>query len=497
MALALPGVASADVLYAAPGGSGGVCSESAPCEIHNAVETVAVNGDEVILKPGTYMVGGDAVDMTKDVLVHGESGSPRPRVEAAGDSAFQLLHADAELEDVSLFSDLQAVSVFLGRLDRIVATATASGGVACFLVPQTISPTSVLMRNSACIATGTFADAVNSNVNAGGNDYFGPTIRNSTLIATATESVAIDLNCLATPGGGCEMDVRNSIVAGEATDVLATASGDAVVTVTLQGSNYDTEGENGNASVTDPGTGSNHTAQPLLGDTDSGDVSQQLGSPTINAGVSPADAGTLDLDREPRSAGEIDIGADELVLRCAGATATHPGTNGADTINGTNGDDVVAALAGNDLVDTGPGNDLVCAGSGNDRVFTRAGFDRVFGEAGADRIFGGAARDFLFGQQGFDRLFGGAGGDRAFGGGQLDRLFGGPGFDRLFGQAGHDRAFGNAGRDLLNGAAGRDRLFGGAARDRILGLGGRPDRCFGGAGRDRGGRGCERRVSLP
>jgi hypothetical protein len=196
-------------------------------------------------------------------------------------------------------------------------------------------------------------------------------------------------------------------------------------------------------------------------------------------------------------ASAIGTSADPCTPTCAGNAATHVGTNGSDTITGTNGRDVVVAFGGNDAIFTGPGNDVVCAGFGHDRVFTRAGSDRIFGEQGADRAFGGGGRDVFFGQQGFDRFSGGGGADRAFGGGQLDRLFGGPGFDRLLGQAGHDRIFGNAGRDFLNGAAGRDRLFGGAARDRILGLGGRPDRCFGGAGRDRGGRGCERRRSIP
>ena len=221
------------------------------------------------------------------------------------------------------------------------------------------------------------------------------------------------------------------------------------------------------------------------------------GSPAIDL-LTGACAGTDQRGTARPQGPACDSGAFEVAVpRCGGRNPTHLGTAGADTINGTNGDDVVLALGGSDFIDTGPGDDLVCAGDGNDRVFTRAGVDRVFGEGGADRIFGGAARDFLFGQQGFDRLFGGAGGDRAVGGAQLDRLFGGPGFDRLLGQAGHDRLFGNAGKDFLNGAAGRDRLFGGAASDKLLGLGGRPDRCFGGPGSDRGGKGCERRVSIP
>ncbi|MFL5901738.1 MAG: hypothetical protein ACJ75S_11130 [Solirubrobacterales bacterium] len=117
-------------------------------------------------------------------------------------------------------------------------------------------------------------------------------------------------------------------------------------------------------------------------------------------------------------------------VSCRGATATVPGTPGADRLVGTAGPDVIVGLGGSDAIFGLSGRDLVCAGGGNDRVNAGSAADRVFGGAGADLIRGRGGPDLLAGNPGADVLAGNAGSDRLRGGRGFDRCSGGAGLDR-------------------------------------------------------------------
>lgn len=112
---------------------------------------------------------------------------------------------------------------------------------------------------------------------------------------------------------------------------------------------------------------------------------------------SPADAGDY---------GEAEISyltVEHSPLACAGVTATHRGTAGADVIRGTAGNDVIATGGGNDIVIAAGGDDLVCGGAGNDVLKGGSGNDRLLGERGVDRLKGGGGkRDLCVGGPGAD-----------------------------------------------------------------------------------------------
>jgi hypothetical protein len=48
-----------------------------PCSLKRAVETVAMNGDEVVLAPGLYSPPS-TVSISKPIYVHGEAGQRLP-----------------------------------------------------------------------------------------------------------------------------------------------------------------------------------------------------------------------------------------------------------------------------------------------------------------------------------------------------------------------------------------------------------------------------------
>src|SRR5258705_12455711 len=78
-----PAADAASQRFASPTGAGSACTQPSPCDIQTAVEDVSVmDGDEVILLPGSYDVGADDVDLFKAITVHGQEGQPRPTVSA-------------------------------------------------------------------------------------------------------------------------------------------------------------------------------------------------------------------------------------------------------------------------------------------------------------------------------------------------------------------------------------------------------------------------------
>jgi hypothetical protein len=85
LVLALPSAASAQTTrYAEPGGTGeeNVCAQSDPCSLDDAVEDDSVvDGDEVIVLPGTYDdLAGDGLLIADRINLHGAHGGPRPLI---------------------------------------------------------------------------------------------------------------------------------------------------------------------------------------------------------------------------------------------------------------------------------------------------------------------------------------------------------------------------------------------------------------------------------
>jgi hypothetical protein len=144
-----------------------------------------------------------------------------------------------------------------------------------------------------------------------------PTLRNVTAYAPTGEAMQID----GASGAQISFDVKNSILLGSGpNDISVSQTGGANVNIALAHSNYDTVNASGGATVTDPNTANNQTADPDFVSAPSFDFHQAPISPTVDAGDGSASSlGTLDLDRENRitdgdcdGTSAPDIGADEL-----------------------------------------------------------------------------------------------------------------------------------------------------------------------------------------
>jgi hypothetical protein len=101
-ALLVPATATAATRYAAPGG-GMVpgCAQVAPCSLEYAI-TAASPGDEVVVTSGQYTVGA-TIETETPLWIHGQQGSPKPRVFAADKSVLKSF-APQRISDLSFES---------------------------------------------------------------------------------------------------------------------------------------------------------------------------------------------------------------------------------------------------------------------------------------------------------------------------------------------------------------------------------------------------------
>jgi Ca2+-binding RTX toxin-like protein len=440
-------MASAAVRHAAPGGSGTACTQAAPCDIQVAVEDQAVvNGDEVILAPGTYNIGNNALLANDAINLHGTPGAPRPLINANAGFVAVLIGAFGRLEDVEVRNSAPGIAVIVihgAVAERMIATSSATNGAGCYLQPDPAAP--AVLEGSACIATGAGGTGLIASLGVSAGVQALATMRNVTAVGTGPASIGVK-SASSGSGGSVTLRAVNVIAIGTGADASADGGpGGSTAFTQLTFSNYDSQQELTNGTVTDPGHDSNVTGPALLVNPAAGDVHQRPGSWTIDRGSGAA--GGADLDGESRFQGAApDIGADELtVLRrgrqCSRQTATIV-ASGPGEIHGTPGRDVIIGSGGHDVIDSGGGHDLICSLGGRDLI--RAG-------SGDDRVRAAGAGDKLFGEKGRDRLLGGAG---------RDRLRGGPGKDVLVGQAGADRLAGGGGRDRCGKGSAKDRASG-------------------------------------
>jgi hypothetical protein len=317
-ALALGGAApaaAATTRYAAPDGSGTLCTQAAPCSIETAL---SASSDAVELAQGDYAVGSTLDVSSRDV--HGEPGKPRPDITYSGGSAAiegsgvtSLTHiridapsgsgVRAEVCDATTFQDLVVESAGVG-----IECDTGIG---------------FLVRNAA-VHSGAGGPALRFSAGLGG-DVNG-TLRNVTATSSgsyALELIAVnfDTPCTTAPAGTdahATVNARNVIArAAGPTDIRLHGGCFAGATsLDVDYSNYAPAGIDPTTSVAEPGTpavadgGHNQHTAPLF--TADG-FHEQAMSPTVDAGTEDAQTGTADIDGGPRELGLApDIGADEL-----------------------------------------------------------------------------------------------------------------------------------------------------------------------------------------
>lgn len=447
--LLAPTAAAGAVRVAAPGGTGTACSAVLPCDLHTAVEAPeVVDGDEVILLPGTYAAGSDPLIAVDTIAIRGAVAPTRPVIDSGSGLALVLSAPGASLENIELRTSAFGIGLIVGAgtsARRVISIAAAPGASGCYLVANSAAPP--LLQNSACIATGPAGIGLDSSSTVAPGVDAASLLRNVTAFASGPASTGIR-SAASGSGGSVTVDGLNVIASGSGSDVSAIGDGAGAAAIAdMSFSAYDSESEAAKGSVSDPGSDTNLTLPPLLVDPAAGDVHQRRGSWTIDRGGKGV-SGDGDIDGDARFQGPApDIGADEFtnaprVPKCFGEAATLLARPGAGPVGGSAARDVIVGTPGPDLILSAGGHDLVCGLGGGDTILGGSGRDKAKGQGGADSLFGQGGRDSLFGGEGRDTVKGGAGKDRVTGQAGADRVGGGGGIDRCGTWTARDRVAG-------------------------------------------------------
>jgi hypothetical protein len=294
--------------YASPTGTSAqnCLTPATACNLDQAVNQ-AGSGDEVIVSPGTYDLGGTGLTNSQsNVNVHGVAGQPRPMINSSADQALALFGSGAKVADLTINQTgdghfgLQVFSSGI-LVQRVEVHSTAAD--ACAL------GYSGTARDLLCVSTAAEGAALEDSWTSG----FGVlSLRNVTAVATGVDSYGIRAD---STGDNTNLFVvaENVIASGTKADIRSTEVGSSSESnVILAYSNYDTIEEGGGGDVTGVGsTRTNQTALPVYADTAT--YHQSLTSPTIDQGTSDASVGSNDLDGDPRKIGvAVDIGVDEF-----------------------------------------------------------------------------------------------------------------------------------------------------------------------------------------
>lgn len=316
--LSLPASSPAAVRFAEPAGvTVGSCTQSAPCDLQFAVETVAQPNDEVVVTPGTYALGAGNLAIGDSGLdLHGQAGRPRPLITSSAALSGVNVPVPATVRHlrIEFTGALYGINLAPGsgeaRAEGLIVRASGAG--ACRLGNAAIRD-SVCRANPAAPGTDALvmagtgsssnASATATNVTA----VTGPTFTGSETygIYVAAQSASLVLQGKNVIAGGVDGDVR----------VETSGSGSPSAAAFLIHSNFSaaTGAGPGTEFLPVPGANGNQTAEPQFVDLAAGDFHQAPGSPTINAGTAGSGLGSTDLDGEPRVQGSApDIGADEF-----------------------------------------------------------------------------------------------------------------------------------------------------------------------------------------
>jgi hypothetical protein len=322
-AASAPGASAAAQRYASFDGSGTDCSSAKPCEIAQAVNA-AGDGDEVIVRPGSYTVT-QTLENQEQVRIHGVAGEPRPRLHLNAASQVRLHLSELRYVEVIQNSPtVTAVAVIHSTLDQVIVRGGDQADCAVGVFSGTVRSSIVVARSQFGdgICTESYSGANNStylHVTAVARD--GAAIVASASGATASVGVvAYNVIAKAGPSGAGFAAQNANLGVGAKINVLH--------------SNYQESWTSGpNASVAN--LFGNQSLPPAFVDEANGDYRQRAGSPTIDAGKSDAKFGVVDIDGDPRQIGPGDIGADEFVVAPTAATgAASAVTEGAATLSG-------------------------------------------------------------------------------------------------------------------------------------------------------------------
>jgi hypothetical protein len=324
-------VIGSHVRYAAPGGTGqDPCTDRAnPCTLFKAASSQAAGttvaaGDEVIVEPGTYSASagdlgpGGSVFAQQGIGIHGVDGKPRPKITSSRELAPLLVNQRDDVSHLEIeiagTGSARGIAILGGVVEGVVVRlgGTAPESYACELQAG-------LLRDSVCL------NAAPRGRGVGANTFFeganAVRLRNVTAIATGQgESFGLSYRVVPVhPNTVVALDARSVIAKGTSADVqaLATANiaGDSPkVEVSLDHSDFATVSTHaspgGEATVTQPGAGSNVEDAPML----AADGFHELAtSPTVDRGATDSFSGAVDVDGQARILGPAaDIGADEM-----------------------------------------------------------------------------------------------------------------------------------------------------------------------------------------
>jgi hypothetical protein len=303
--------AAASTRYASPAGGGDCSSPAAACDLKTAIQS-AIPGDTVVVGTGMY-VSSQTITSGGRIDIHGDTTQPRPVISSSAPIALDVEDQDSTLSylDVSTSAANGRAVKFNGTLaESLIARASGAGADAFELENEST------LRDSLVVGAfdGVLIDGAGS-----------AKVRNVTAIGGT--GWAIDAQ---SSGTGVTPTITNTIArnTGNPYGIWGNApSGNVKVTVSY--SNYD-QGFVTSGSSTIVDGGHNQHSAPVFVNAAAFDYHEAAGSPTIDAGLTdPADAGTLDLDRQARTQGAgTDIGADEAVS--TGTPAPGPGGGSSD-----------------------------------------------------------------------------------------------------------------------------------------------------------------------
>jgi hypothetical protein len=282
--------------YAAPEGKGASpCEQAAPCPLTTAVNS-AVNGDEVIVEPGSYTLPSALFPIGTNLYIHGNLGQPMPIINGSTSGSLVNVTEGSRLAYLAINNTAATTAYAFGctknsTVERVNALAIAGSHATGGLAIETCTVKDSLIRAQGPESRGLAP--------IGNGVTFG---RNLTVVASGTASVGATVT-----ESNHALDIRNTILLGDEASLKLEGNGSAFVGNSFVPSPVVKAG----SSLVD--LGGNLTSPPLFVDAAHGDYREAAGSPTIDAGVVDR-LGTLDLAGNPRVVGPApDIGAYEFV----------------------------------------------------------------------------------------------------------------------------------------------------------------------------------------
>ncbi len=316
LALAAPAAAQGATRYASPGG-GTIpgCMKELACSLEYAITEASPN-DEVIVTPGTYEVG-TTISTEKPLFIHGQEGSPPPRIVAAPEVTPFKSFAPQHLSYLSIETQGSSEGVLFlpGNetvLERLELIARGENALGLRAGNNFTLTDSLIWAGESTGATGLFLQGTASGL---------PTLRNDTIVATGSESVGI----------GIFVTHENASISMLAINVIADAETDASAMVSpertkssavihFDHSNLDTT--EGNVVSTE-----GQTAPPQFVATSPTTFLEAPGSPTIDAGANEPLDGAVDLAGNPRSLpGKLSCTGTDVAVTDIGAYEFVPAT---------------------------------------------------------------------------------------------------------------------------------------------------------------------------